>query len=162
MKATLDDYKSFLDGIATATGNPDFKSNDEGFVTLTTEKYELNLQFIPASGKIIAFSQVTELPESASKAVYRELLAAGLFGQETAGGNFAIESTTNAVIYSYLFDFDPETTQADAFVDTLDKIIELVDMWNERILHTLETSSDEPTTGAPEDVPLPGMDFLRA
>lgn len=154
MKATLEDYTKFMDTVSDALQNPDFKSDPDGLVRVSAEgDYELNLQFVAASSKILAFVQIAELPPTAGKEVYRALLAAGLFGKETAGGNFALEPETNAVIYSYLMDFDPETIEAEPFIRTLENVISLSDLWANRLIELMETEGSESAPASEEPEP---------
>ena len=60
----------------------------------------VNLQLVEGTGRLLCFVEVAELPHDAPKAVYRDLLAGGLFGKETAGGYFAIEPETETVVYN--------------------------------------------------------------
>ena len=83
------------------------------------------------------------VPDQAPARLYRELLCAGLFGQETAGGYFAMENQTGAVIYNYLFDGEQAASDAEEFVQTLEKILQLCDLWLDRINEILGSGSDE-------------------
>ena len=65
-----------------------------------------------------------------------------LFGRETAGGFFAVEPESETVVYHYLFDFDARTADAGEFVETLEKILSLVDIWAGKIADALAESSE--------------------
>ena len=93
----------------------------------------MNLQFVEATGKVLCFVEVAQLPADTSKDVYRDLLAGGLFGKETAGGYFALEPDTETVVYNYFFDLDRAAEDTEDFVDTIEKILQLCDLWAERI-----------------------------
>ena len=81
--------------------------------------------------------EITQLPKNAAAAVYRDLLAGGLFGKETGGGYFALETETETVVYNYFFDLEVAAKDVDDFVATLEKILQLCDFWVERIRHDL-------------------------
>ncbi len=131
---TIEDYKSFLSQVREETKLEALTSDEQGLVTVNVdERYNLNLQFVTATGKILCFVEVTELPKDASKAVYRDLLAGGLFGKETAGGYFALEEETETVVYNYYFDLEDASKDIDEFVNTLEKILQLCDIWVSRI-----------------------------
>ena len=86
-----------------------------------------------ATGKLLCFVEVAELPTDAPREVYRDLLAGGLFGKDTAGGYFALEPESETVVYNYFFDLDRAAKDVEEFVSTLEKILQLCDLWAERI-----------------------------
>jgi hypothetical protein len=103
----------------------------------------VNLQFVEATGKILCFVEVTALPPDASKAVYRDLLVGGLFGRDTGGGYFAVEPETETVVYNYFFDLEAAAKDVEEFVHTIEKILQLCDIWAERIKGALIDGRDE-------------------
>ncbi len=135
---TLEDYKALLAAVRTQTGLDMMVPDESGLVSVRVQdEYNLNLQFVEATDKILCFVEVAELPKDAGKAVYRDLLVGGLFGKDTAGGYFALEAETESVIYNYLFDFDTAAQDVEDFVETLEKILQLCDIWAERIRNDL-------------------------
>ena len=131
---TFEDYKHFLDDVRKQTGIDALKPDDAGLVTVRIDDaYNVNLQFIEATGKILCFVEVAQLPADTSKDVYRDLLAGGLFGKDTAGGYFALEPDTETVVYNYFFDGDRAAEDPEEFVSTIEKILQLCDLWAERI-----------------------------
>ncbi len=131
---TREDYDGFLADVRKQTGIEAMTSDDAGLVSVRVdEKYNVNLQFVEASGKVLCFIEVAALPHDAPKAVYRDLLAGGLFGKETAGGYFALEAETETVVYNYFFDLESAARDVEEFVSTLEKILQLCDIWAERI-----------------------------
>ena len=146
---TREDYDRFLAEVRKQTGIEAMTSDDAGLVSVSVdEKYNVNLQFVEASGKVFCFIEVAELPPDAPKAVYRDLLAGGLFGTETAGGYFALEAESETVVYNYFFDLETAAQDVEDFVSTLEKILQLCDIWAERIQTTLsagEAQAAEPT-----------------
>jgi hypothetical protein len=146
---TKEDYKTFLSQVRASTGVQSLTPDESGLVTVNVDgNYNLNLQFVEASGKVLCFIEVAELPHDAPKAVYRDLLAGGLFGKETAGGYFALEAATETVVYNYFFDLKTAARDVEDFVSTLEKILQLCDVWAERIqtaVSTVETQSAEPS-----------------
>ncbi len=138
---TFDDYVEFLAEIRKATGLQMITPDAAGLVTVRVQdEFNLSLQFVEATGKILCFVEVAELPKDAGREVYRDLLAGGLFGQDTAGGYFTLESETEMVVYNYLFDFDRAAADSEEFVSTLEKILQLCDFWVERIKGDLSPS----------------------
>ncbi len=139
---TMEEYKAFLEEVRRSTGLEMLVPDDEGLVTLRVEDtYNLSLQYIAASGRVLCFVEVAELPADAPRAVYRDLLAGGLFGQETAGGYFTLEPQSETVIYNYFFDGDAAAKDPDDFVSTLEKILQLCAMWDDRIRGGLVTEN---------------------
>ena len=135
---TREDYDRFLAEVRKQTGIEALTSDDAGLVSVNVdEKYNVNLQFVEASGKVLCFIEVATLPHDAPKAVYRDLLAGGLFGKETAGGYFALEAETETVVYNYFFDLETAALDVEDFVSTLEKILQLCDIWAERLQNAL-------------------------
>ena len=131
---TKEDYDKFLAEVRKETGIEALTPDEGGLVTVNVDgKYNLNLQFVEATGKVLCFIEVAQLPPEAPKDVYRDLLAAGLFGKETGGGYFALEPETETVVHSYFFDLDRAAEDVEDFVATLEKILQLCDIWAERI-----------------------------
>ena len=149
---TKDDYNKFLSDVRNASGIEALTSDETGLVTVNVdEKYNVNLQFVEATDRILCFVEVAQLPADTPKDVYRDLLAGGLFGKETAGGYFALEPDTETVVYNYFFDFEKAAADVEAFIDTLEKILQLCDIWAERIKggHAVDgpKPSDDPPHG---------------
>ena len=141
--ATRKEYEEFLGEVRKETGIEAITADEAGLVSVRVdEKYNVNLQFVEASGKVLCFVEVMALPPDAPKAVYRDLLAGGLFGKETAGGYFALEAESETVVYNYFFDLEKAARDVEDFVSTLEKILQLCDVWTERIA-ALGPSGDE-------------------
>ncbi len=131
---TLEEYKSFLETLKKQTGLDMLTPDEAGLVTMRVDdKYNVSLQFVAPSGKILCFVEIRSLPPDAPKALYRDLLAGGLFGIETAGGYFTLEEQTETVIYNYFFDGDAAAQDPEGFISTLEKILQLCDIWADRI-----------------------------
>lgn len=149
---TIEDYKTFLSQVRQETGLSAISSDDSGLVTVRVDdRYNLNLQFVEATGRILCFIEVATLPKDAPRKVYRDLLIGGLFGKETAGGYFALEDETEAVVYNYFFDFEDAAKDIPEFVSTVEKILQLCDIWADRIQAMLHPEEDVPALEAPAD-----------
>ena len=128
------DYDAFLAVLRKETGLEAFAADESGLVSVRVDDaYNLNLQFVEATGKILCFVEVTGLPGDAPKEVYRDLLAGGLFGKDTAGGYFALEPESETVVYNYFFDLEAAANDVEDFIATLEKILQLCDIWAWRI-----------------------------
>ena len=144
---TFEDYKAFLADVRKETEIDALVPDETGLVTVNVdETYNVNLQFVEATGNILCFVEVAELPHDAPTAVYRDLLAGGLFGKETAGGFFTLEPDTETVIYNYFFDLETIADDAEEFVSALEKILQLCDIWVERIKGILEDGKSSENT----------------
>ena len=142
---TLEEYKSFLETLKKQTGLDMLTPDESGLVTMRVDdKYNVSLQFVAPSGKILCFVEIRSLPPDAPKALYRDLLAGGLFGVETAGGYFTLEEQTETVIYNYFFDGDAAAQDPEDFISTLEKLLQLCDIWADRIQGFLDVA---PETG---------------
>ena len=138
---TSEDYKNFLAEVRKVSGVDSLTPDDSGLVSVRVDDtYNVNLQFVEATGKVLCFIEVAELPPDAPRSVYRDLLAGGLFGKETAGGYFALEPETETVVYNYIFDLDEAAKDVEEFISTLEKTLQLCDIWAERIKNALSDS----------------------
>ena len=143
---TIDDYERFLAEVRKETGIEALAADGSGLASVRVDdKYNLNLHFIEATGKILCFVEIATLPQDAPVAVYRDLLAAGLFGAETAGGYFAVEKESGTVVYNYLFDFEKAAAAPGEFAQTLENILALCEAWDERLRGALVVK-DAPST----------------
>ena len=141
---TRQDYDSFIAEVRKATGIEALKSDDSGLVSVRVDDtYNVNLQFVEATGMVLCFVEVVQLPPDAPKAIYRDFLAGGLFGKETAGGYFALEPATETVVYNYFFNLETAANDVEDFVHTIEKILQLCDVWSERIKESLVNGRDE-------------------
>ena len=143
VKHTMDDYKDFLAEVRKATGIETLKPDESGLVSVRVDDaYNVNFQFVEATGRILCFVEVAELQPGAPSEVYRDLLAGGLFGKDTAGGYFALEPETETVVYNYFFDLDTAAKDVEDFVATVEKILQLCDVWAERIREKLSGGAE--------------------
>jgi len=142
--ASIDDYRGFLDQVRKASGIEAFAPDDTGLVSVRVDdKYNVNLQYVEATGRVLCFVEVAALPADASRAVYRDLLVGGLFGRDTAGGYFAIEPESETVVYNYFFDLEEAGKDIEDFIHTVEKILQLCDIWAERIRRSLSGEDAE-------------------
>lgn len=157
---TIDDYKNFFAAIRKQTGLEMLVPDDDGLLSFRVDDaYTVNLQFVEATGKILCFLEVATLPPDAGTAIYRDLLAGCLFGKETAGGFFSLEPESNTVIYNYFFDFEPAAADPESFVETLENILQLVDVWADRINGKAGEDKTDPGAAPAEPVHLSTMMF---
>lgn len=132
--ATRQDFDGILAEFCKTAGIDPVHADDTGLVSMRVDDaYNVNLQYIDETGKVLLFVEVAELPPEAGKAVYRELLVGGLFGKETAGGYFAVEPNTETVVYNLFFDLETIAGDMEDFVDAIEKTLQLCDYWAERI-----------------------------
>ncbi|MBP5672020.1 MAG: type III secretion system chaperone [Victivallales bacterium] len=157
---TIDDYKNFFTNIRKQTGLDMLVPDEDGLLTFRVDdEYTINLQFIETTGKILCFVEVTTIPSEAGVAVYRDILSGSLFGKETAGGYFALEEESNTIIYNYLFDFDKVVADPEAFVETLENILQLVNVWADRINGNQGNEDSEESTPFVNPAQLSNMFF---
>lgn len=148
---TLEEFRTFLAEVRKESGIEAFSADEDGLVSLDIDgRYTLNLQFVERTGKVLCFIELVQLPSDAPASVYRDLLAGGLFGRDTAGGFFALEPETGTVVYNYFFDFELIRNDVDEFTTTLEKILQLCDIWRERILAGDSLPEAESGASAPE------------
>ena len=158
---TREEYDRFLADVRSETGIGAISADESGLVTVRVDdKYNVNLQFVEATGRILCFVEVAVLPKDAPKEVYRDLLAGGLFGKDTAGGYFSLEPETETVVYNYLFDLDAAAKDVDDFIATIEKILQLCDIWAERIRANMSSGGGHADEGG--DAPPRGHTIFQA
>ena len=136
--STKNEYETFLATLRKETGLDALVADESGLVSVRVDdSYNVNLQFVEGTGKILCFIEVATLPKDASAAVFRDLLVGGLFGKDTAGGYFAVEPESETVVYNYFFDLEKAAADTEDFIATLEKILQLCDIWAERIRRVL-------------------------
>ena len=139
-----EDYLKFMSEVRKVSGVDTLTPDETGLVSIRVDDaYNVNLQFVEATGRVLCFVEVTALPSDASKAVYRDLLVGGLFGKDTAGGYFAVEPESESVVYNYFFDLEAAAKDVEEFVHTIEKILQLCDIWAERIRRDLSGEEAE-------------------
>ena len=144
---TIEDYKAFIAEVRKETGIEAMTPDEGGLVTMNVDgKFNLSLQFVEATGKVLCFVEVATLPKDTPKEVYRDLLAGGLFGRDTAGGYFALEPDTETIVYNYFFDLEEAAKDdIEEFTRTLEKILQLCDIWAERVKGASSEAATEAT-----------------
>ena len=159
--STIADFNDFIAAVRKDTGLAPFVPDESGLVSIRVDDtYNVNLQFVEATGKILCFVEVAALPKDAAKEVYRDLLLGGLFGKDTAGGYFAVEPESETVVYNYFFDLDKAAEDTDDFIATLEKILQLCDIWAERIRRVL--AGEPEGTGERATAEIAVHDMIRA
>ena len=160
MANTIEEYNGFLANVRKETGIEAFSADPGGLVSVNVDgHYNVNLQLVEATRRVLCFIEVAELPHDAPKTAYRDLLVGGLFGKDTAGGYFAIEPETETVVYNYSFDLEKAAGDVEEFVTTLEKILQLCDIWAERIKANLVGDSESGHAESPNA--LDGHEMLR-
>ena len=159
--STLADFNDFIAAVRKDTGIASFVPDESGLVSVRVDDtYNVNLQFVEATGKVLCFVEVAELPKDAPKDVYRDLLVGGLFGKDTAGGYFAVEPESETVVYNYFFDLEKAAADLDDFTATLEKILQLCDIWAERIRRVLAGGPEDADEKATAEIAV--HDMIRA
>ena len=70
---TREDYDRFLAEVRKQTGIEALTSDDAGLVSVSVdEKYNVNLQFVEATGKVLCFIEVAVLPRPARGRTLRQ------------------------------------------------------------------------------------------
>jgi len=154
-------YDDLLAQARKETGIESLVADESGLVSVRVDDaYNVNLQLVEPTGRVLCFVEVADLPKDAPKEVYRDLLAGGLFGKDTAGGHFSLEPETETVVYNYLFDLDAAAKDVDDFIATVEKILQLCDIWAERIRGNMSSGGGHADDG--RDVPPRGHTIFQA
>ncbi|MBQ9274415.1 MAG: type III secretion system chaperone [Succinivibrio sp.] len=145
----MNEYRNFLDSIKKIVGSEAFTPDEGGLASFRVDdRYNVNLQYVEGPGSVLCFVELMQLPPQTPKEVYRDLLSAGLFGKETAGGYFALELATESVVYNYMFNGDAISEDPEDFVATLEKILQLCDLWAERLTAQINGGAASADTSA--------------
>jgi hypothetical protein len=157
----MERYDDLLAQARKETGIESLVADESGLVSVRVDDaYNVNLQLVEPTGRILCFVEVADLPKDAPKEVYRDLLAGGLFGKDTAGGHFSLEPETETVVYNYLFDLDAAAKDVDEFIATIEKILQLCDVWAERIRGNMSSGGGHADDG--HDAPPRGQTIFHA
>ena len=142
---SIQEYEAFLSAIRKETGIEMLTPDETGLVTVSVDgAYNLNLQYVEATGAVLCFVEVMQLQKDAPKSVYRDLLVGALFGKDTAGGYFTLEDESETVVYNYFFDGERAAQSPEEFVATLEKILQLCDLWVDRINSLVNHQKENP------------------
>lgn len=153
-----EEYNQFLQQVCAETGVKALVPDETGLVCVRVDDtYNVNLQFVEATGKVLCFIEIATLPKDAPAAVFRDLLVGGLFGKDTAGGYFALEPESETVVYNYFFDLEKAAADPDDFVATLEKILQLCDIWVERIRRVLAGEQEDAAEKPASEIPVRDM-----
>jgi len=156
-----EEYDAFMAELRKETGIEAFTADESGLVSVRVDDaYNVNLQFVEATGRVLCFVEVAELPTDAPREVYRDLLVGGLFGKDTAGGFFAVEPESEAVVYNYFFDLETAAKDVEGFISTIEKILQLCDIWAERIRRVLAGEPEGADGRATAEISI--HDMIRA
>ncbi|MBQ6926298.1 MAG: type III secretion system chaperone [Kiritimatiellae bacterium] len=156
-----ENYEQFLRQVRAETGIESLVPDADGLASFRVDDaYNVNLQFVEATGRILCFVEVAALPKDAPKEVCRDLLVGGLFGKDTAGGYFALEPESETVVYNYFFDLEKAAADPDDFVATLEKILQLCDIWAERIRRVLSGEHEDAAEKPVSELPV--RDMIKA
>ena len=160
---TLSDFNDFIAAVRKDTGLASLVPDESGLVSVRVDDtYNVNLQFVEATGKILCFIEVATLTKDAPAAVFRDLLVGGLFGKDTAGGYFAVEPESETVVYNYFFDLEKAAADTEDFIATLEKILQLCDIWAERIRRVLAGDAEGGSAPAAAPAEMPMHHMIRA
>ena len=161
--STLADFNDFIAAVRKDTGIASFVPDESGLVSVRVDDtYNVNLQFVEATGKVLCFIEIATLPKDAPATVFRDLLVGGLFGKDTAGGYFAVEPESETVVYNYFFDLEKVASDTDDFIATLEKILQLCDIWSERIRRVLAGDAEGGSAPAAAPAEMPMHHMIRA
>lgn len=128
-------YDNLLNAVGKIASLGDLTSDGDGLVSLKIDgAYILNLQLLQDSESILCFVELMKITdEETSGAIFRELLSGNLFGRDTNGGYFGLETETMTVVYHYTVKLDQVEDSPETLVGVLESILALCDLWTERI-----------------------------
>ncbi|MCC8189226.1 MAG: type III secretion system chaperone [Planctomycetes bacterium] len=100
MTAT-ENFDLLLAELAKTMQVPALERDEVGIVVLEIDGLPLYLQFASGRESLVLTCELAVLPPDAPAAPYRRLLAAQLFDQGTGGGKFALDESSNTVVFTF-------------------------------------------------------------
>ena len=115
---TKENYVNFLAEVRKVTGIGALSPDESGLVSVRVDDaYNVNLQFVEATGKVLCFVEVAELPKDAPKEVYRDHTKfCPNCGTSSINGTTAAAGGTSGTTYSGIMGVKPDDATWQWFV----------------------------------------------
>lgn len=151
--ATVDEFKLFLEKVSMEAGLDALTPSEDGLLQLQAGDIELNMQFIPAAGKIFICTEIGFLPENAPSALYRLLLSEQVMGFHTGGGSFALVKGSDTLVYQIVSDFCP--AEPASFAQLLADVLDFTEKWRGKLSDLLDGQGDGESPAVTPEMQFP-------
>ena len=133
-------FQDLLSEFARRTGleslTPD---EDNGCRIIIDGQLPLDIDSVPETGALFLHAPLCDIPTKPSVEFFRTFLEASLFGSQTLGANFGIDSDTNEII---LFrEMSLGATSPEQLENEMTDFIATLDTWKERVAPHHQTTN---------------------
>jgi hypothetical protein len=148
--------QQLLDSLASTMGLPQMPLNSDHCARIVFDgKVEVDFESDPESGELFLHCSVGALPHGGREALYRRLLEANLFGQETSRSTLAVDAGTESVVM-WRADLCEELSLI-SFQQIVEDFVNCAEGWMAEVEQAGHGNSSEPLAGTSGEAPLPGM-----
>jgi hypothetical protein len=148
--------QQLLDSLASTMGLPPMPLNSDHCARIVFDgKVEVDFEGDPESGELFLHCSVGALPRLGREDLYRRLLEANLFGQQTSRSTFAIDAGTESVVL-WRADLCEELSLI-AFQQIVEDFVNCAETWMSAVEQAGHGDSSEPLAGTSGETPFPGM-----
>ncbi len=139
-------FSRLLEAFGRAIGLPGLGPDAAGFCSLRFDQHLVNLQQDPAGREVTLFTHLGDLPEDASSATLRKLLAANLFWTATSGATLALEEASGGVALALRLPLD-HLSEVE-FEHRLSDFVNAVERWKGFVATLTHEGGAPAATGA--------------
>lgn len=133
-------FDSLMDELAKYLGLSGISKTADNQCLLEIGKISVGFRFLPASGNIMIFSVIGQIPDSGRESFYKMLLEANHALFKTAGATLSVYTPLDMVALQYLC--NAQTTDAQRFITIVENFAAAAEYWQERCLQG-EISTDQ-------------------
>lgn len=147
--------QQLLDNLAATMGLPALPLNGDQCARLVFDtKIAVDFESDPISGELFLYCDLGTLPLGGREALYRRLLEANLFGQQTLRATLAIEGSSDMVVLwrAVLC----EELSLEAFQKVVEDFVNCAESWIE-LMAKGGPGTDTPASRDPGGLPPPAM-----
>lgn len=138
---------------AMGLGLAELRFDSHGCASLCLDgEIEIHFEHDAASEAIHLYSDLAPLPVTGREALYLQLLQANLLGAHTAGATLAVDSTAQAAVLCLRI--APSLCNAQDFQALVERFVDAVAHWRERLAYPPETVEETVFTQPPSG-PVP-------
>ena len=102
--SVYDHINRLLTNFGNALGLDGLSLDESGYCCLSFDEVLVNIEAVGESSLVLLYSSLGALSEDAGREVYRRLLEANYFFQDTAGGTIGLDGATGAVAITRVID----------------------------------------------------------
>lgn len=154
-----DDIRRILSDIGRAHGL-EIELNDQGACELpTADGGAVHLQLRPGAGELDFVSPIGEVPPKAEAAIFRALLAANLYWDETMGATLSYSEALEQVVLAYPLPL--AAADAATVESTLLNFLHLRERWMARLAEDVKSALERQTDDEEDEDDDDGLFLLE-